>query len=55
MVGDGWECQEKRAICEVWPADDILDAIEKNGAALETAPRLRSCRAGAARSSHPWG
>jgi hypothetical protein len=26
------ECQEKRAICEVWPADDILDAIEKNRA-----------------------
>src|SRR6516162_4324408 len=31
-VGDGWQCQEKRSIGEVWPADDILNAVEKNRA-----------------------
>jgi hypothetical protein len=28
-VGDGWQCQEKRTIGEVGPADGILDAIEE--------------------------
>jgi len=32
MVGDGWQCQEKRSIGEVWSVDDILNAIEKNRA-----------------------
>jgi hypothetical protein len=32
MVGDGCQRQEKGAIGEVRPADDILDAIEKNRA-----------------------
>jgi hypothetical protein len=31
-VGDGWQCQEKGAIGEVGPADDIVNAIEKNRA-----------------------
>src|SRR6266568_3293742 len=31
-VGDGRQGQEKGAIGEVWPADDILNAIEKNRA-----------------------
>jgi hypothetical protein len=22
MVGDGWQCQEKRSLGEVWPVDD---------------------------------
>jgi hypothetical protein len=29
-VGDGWQGQEKGAIGEVGPANDVLDAIEKN-------------------------
>jgi hypothetical protein len=32
MIGDGWQCQEKGAIGEVGPADDIVNAIEKNRA-----------------------
>jgi hypothetical protein len=31
-VGDGWQCQAKGAIGEVGPADDIVNAIEKNQA-----------------------
>jgi hypothetical protein len=31
-VGDGWQCPAKGAIGEVGPADDIVNAIEKNRA-----------------------
>ena len=30
MAGDGWQDQEKGAIGEVGPTNDVLDAIEKN-------------------------
>src|SRR5262249_62380635 len=30
MAGNGWQGQEKGAIGEVGPTNDVLDAIEKN-------------------------
>src|SRR5262249_40136416 len=31
-IGEGWQCQEKGAIGEVGPSDNIVNAIEKNRA-----------------------
>jgi hypothetical protein len=34
-IGDGWQCQEKGAIGEVGPADDIVNAIHRHSVAAE--------------------